>query len=109
MSYEIEALKDKGVSKFLESEIGKKRIKEILEYPNEKTPKLEKFKGKFYYKHYVIQEQEEKPHEPTFVMKEDFKNFREYYGEILNLLCFEIPMRIIIALIDNMKEECELK
>ena len=40
---------------------------------------------------------------------EDFKNFREYYGGILNLLCFEIPMRIIIALIDNMKEECELK
>ena len=41
--------------------------------------------------------------------EEDFKNFREYYGGILNLLCFEIPMRIIIALIDNMKEECELK
>ena len=35
--YEIEALKDKGVSKFLESETGKKRIKEILEYPNEKS------------------------------------------------------------------------
>ena len=31
----IELLKDKGVSKFLEFETGKKRIKEILEYPNE--------------------------------------------------------------------------
>jgi len=40
---------------------------------------------------------------------EDFKNFREYYGGILNVLCFEIPMRIILSLIDNIKEECDLK
>ena len=32
-----EPTNDKGVSKFLESETGKKRIKEILEYPNEKS------------------------------------------------------------------------
>ena len=37
----------------------------------------------------------------------ELKIFMEYYGDIVNYLCFEIPMKIILNLLNDIKLECD--